>query len=416
VRRRILIATTTVALAAIAVFGVPLALVAQRIVRDDALRRLDREADAILFAIDNDVERRAPVDAAAIGRALHPGRRAEVIDPAGRRTVMGSEIVGRKITAVVQAASGTRVLLTATAHDSDRRALAAVVVVGGLAAAGVVVAAVLASVVAGRLARPIAGLGQASQRLGAGDFSARAARSDIPEVDKAAVALNATAQRLEHLIEAERSFSANASHQLRTPLTALRLHVEELAASSDEETRRGADLALTEADRLERTIVDLLAFARRGRFGPGERVDVAALLRDRSPSWNTLFAGRHRRVVVTSDPACAAFGSSAALSQALDAVVDNSARYGRGTTTVTACTQRGHVEIAVSDEGNGIPTGAERDIFERHTSFAGGTGVGLALARSLVEADGGRLELQHPRPPTFRFLLPSDPPPGGPPR
>ncbi|HZP28025.1 MAG TPA: sensor histidine kinase, partial [Acidimicrobiia bacterium] len=65
----------------------------------------------------------------------------------------------------------------------------------------------------------------------------------------------------------------------------------------------------------------------------------------------------------------------------------------------------GHVRVRVSDEGPGIEPGAERSIFERHVSLRGGTGVGLALARTLVEADGGRLELVVARPATFEILL-----------
>jgi len=407
VRRRILIATATVAFAGIAVFGIPLAVLAQGMMRGDALRQLDREADAINFAVDADILRHAPVDPAKVTAVMRPDRHVVVVDPAGRRTVIGADLQGRTLTAAVQASSGTSVRITAPARVTDERALGAVMVVAGLAMAGVAVAIALANLVARRLARPLSELAATSVRLGGGDFSARAGSYDIPEADEVALALNTTARRLEELVEAERSFSSNASHQLRTPLTALRIHVEELAASADDAVRREAELALAEADRLDRTIAELLAFARRGRAGPPEPVDVTALLHERARTWSALFEPAGRRALVVCRTRCTAVASPAALSHALDVLVENSARHGRGTTTVTARTSQCYVEIVVTDEGEGVPAGDERRIFDRHTSLNGGTGVGLSLAQRLIEADGGRLELVRARPPSFRVLLPA---------
>lgn len=405
-RRRILVATVTVAIAAIAVFGIPLGVVARGIVRQDALRRLDREADAVSVAIDDAVERHEAVDPTVVAGVIRPGRQVVVTDPVGRRTVVGTALSGRILTTTIQTASGTNVRIIAPARDTDQQVLGALAVVAGLAVAGIGVAIALANLVARRLARPLSELAATSTRLGSGDFSARAASYGIAEADEVGAALDTTARRLEELVEAERSFSSNASHQLRTPLTALRLHVEELAGADDPDVRREAELALLEADRLDATIADLLAFARRGRAGPREQVDVAALLDSRSPTWSRTLGATQRRVVVSA-AGCRAVASSAALSQALDVLVENSARHGRGTTRVEAGQNKGFAQILVTDEGDGIPPGFESRIFERHTSFTGGTGVGLALARRLVEADGGRLELLQARPPTFRILLPA---------
>ena len=406
-RRRITLATVAVALAGIVVFGVPLAIVARRVVRDAALRSLDREADAVAFAIDDDVEAHRPIDPGAVRRARRPDRRVVVVDPDRRRTVVGEPIEGRAITAVVHASGGATVRISAPAHATDQRTLAATALVVGLAMAGVAVAFGLAVFVASRLARPLSGLAEVSDRLGAGDFSARADPCGIPEPDAVAAALNATARRLEELLEAERAFSANASHQLRTPLTALRLHIEELAGSADPQTRQDAMLALAEADRLEVTIEDLLAFARRGHPGPQEELEVASLVRGRKPSWDRLADAKGRRVIFDSSVPCRARASATSLTQSLDALVDNAIRYGDGAVSITASARGGYTEILVADEGPGIPPGMEQGIFERHVSLRGGSGVGLALARSLIEADGGRLDLVRARPPTFRILVPA---------
>lgn len=406
-RRRIVLATVAVTMAGIVVFGVPLAIVARRVVRDSELKRLDREADAVAFAIDDDVEARRPVDPNQVRRVVRHDRRVVVTDPDGRRTIVGEPVEGGFLAVVVNTSLGTTVRIEAPARQANQRTVGAIALVAGLGTAGIAVAVVLAVVVAGRLARPLSRLAEVSRRLGAGDFSARAGEYGIPEADAVSAALNSTARRLEALLEAERSFSANASHQLRTPLTALRLHVEELASSADAATRQDAELALAEADRLEQTIDDLLEFARRGRVGPREELDVADVLRARERSWSRLAAASGRRAAVRVDGPCLALASGPSLTQALDALVDNAVRHGGGTVTVAARRHGAAIEVVVSDEGSGVPPGGEERIFERHLSLRGGSGVGLALARSLVEADGGRLDLVRSRPATFRILLPA---------
>ncbi len=405
-RRRIVVATVTVAVAGILVFGLPLLVVARRVVHDDEVRRLDREADSVAFAVQEDVEAGRPVSPGTIAGVARSGRYVVVVDPQQRRTVVGAPIAGRSISAEVRTLSAT-VRLQASARHADERTVAATAVVLGLAAAGVAVAVALAVLVARRLVRPLSGLAEVSTRIGAGDFSARADGCGIAEADAVALALNATARRIEDLLEAERSFSANASHQLRTPLTAIRIHVEELAGSSDPGTSSEARTALAEVDRLDGTIADLLTFARRGRSGRMEDLDVTGLLDGRSETWRRLAATLGRQVLISSEPGCRARTSAPSVGQTLDALVDNSLRHGAGEVTVTARTHGRYAEITVFDEGHGIPAGAEGLVFERHLSLNGGTGVGLSLARALVESEGGRLDLVCPRPPKFRILLPA---------
>jgi signal transduction histidine kinase len=258
-----------------------------------------------------------------------------------------------------------------------------------------------------RLAAPLRNLATTSRRLGEGDLSARAEHFGIAEPDAVADALNDSAARIESLVGAEREFSANASHQLRTPLTALRMHLEELSTTADGgAAREEVDAALEQADRLGATITDLLALARRGRTGPRVDADAVELVRGRVEVWRRLFADAGRELTLDAGSDCAARVSPGALAQALDALLDNALHHGAGTSTVTARRGRdGHVRIQVRDEGPGIEPGTERSIFERHVSLRGGTGVGLALARTLVEADGGRLELVAAHPATFEILL-----------
>jgi signal transduction histidine kinase len=225
----------------------------------------------------------------------------------------------------------------------------------------------------------------------------------VPELDAAAGALNDTAQRLGAMVERERAFSADASHQLRTPLTALRLDLESGRATGA--TAADLDRALIEVDRLEDTISTLLAAARDA--GPAvQRIDVALLLDEAREVWHGRLAadGRPLRISVVDEPlvACATPG---ALRQILEVLLDNAHRHGSGAVIVSARPTRGAVVVEVSDEGAGV-TGDPDAVFARRSPAAAGHGVGLALARSLAAADGGRLVLKRPGPrPTFSLLL-----------
>ena len=98
--------------------------------------------------------------------------------------------------------------------------------------------------------------------------------------------------------------------------------------------------------------------------------------------------------------------SRGAIGQALDVLVDNALRHGAGTVTVAIEDRDGRAVLSVSDEGAGVAAGAERVIFERGGSVAGGTGVGIHLARSLVEAENGRLRVATGRPSRFEIVFP----------
>ena len=406
-RRRILLATLAVAVAGILVLGIPLAIAARQVVRNDAYRHLDRQADAIGFAVDDDIEAGRPVDPTTLDRFAGTTEHIEVIDLQGRRTTAGRPVAGRSLTSVITLLHGVRVQVTEPVGATDRRVRTAVAVVALFGLAGILAATILASVVVRRLTRPLDELVVASRRIGAGDFSVRAPRRGLPETDAVVAALNDSARRIAELVDAERQFSANASHQLRTPLTALRLRLEELAGDEHPDVSTEAHAALVQADRLAATIDELLALAR-GRSSTGDHpADLHALVTARTEEWHDAFVRAGRRLVAVGDVPVWAEASPAALSQALDALVENALHHGGGTVRVEARAHRGQAELRVCDEGDGIAPGQEGTIFTRHVSPGGGTGVGLALARSLVDAQGGRVDLVQARPAVFRILLPA---------
>ena len=144
-----------------------------------------------------------------------------------------------------------------------------------------------------RLTRPMERLAGAAGRLGDGDFGARADPTGIREVDLIGTALGETARRLDDLLARERAFSAEASHQLRTPLAGLRLRLESTIDRPDRLTRETVEDGLASIDRLERTIDELLQLAREHR-APAERIDVAQLFSEAEVEWGGRLAEEGR--------------------------------------------------------------------------------------------------------------------------
>jgi signal transduction histidine kinase len=277
----------------------------------------------------------------------------------------------------------------------------------GLAAAAVIVTWLVAREQARRLARPLEDLEESARRLGDGDFSVRTRRGGIEEIDAVGAALDTTAIRLDDLLARERAFSADASHQLRTPLAGMRLRLEAALERTDADPRQAIAASLVDADRLEAIIDELLGLARAGQAASTGPVDLDTLLGELAPEWAARLAlhGRDLAVRVDSD-APDARASGAAVRQVLGVLVDNATMHGRGTVTVTVREAAGAVAVDVSDEGPGVQD-PEGVLFSRQADRRDGHGIGLALARRLVEAEQGRLTLTRVSPPVFTLLLPT---------
>lgn len=406
-RRRLIGSTTLIALAAVLVLGVPLGIVQAKRARGEETARLEREADAIAAAVDDRLEAGRAVDSAALGTLLAAGHWARVTDRRGRVTTVGEPRSGAHLSVRTGLRSVARVVVAAPSDELSERVRNIWLLVALLALGGTGAAAALAAMQARRLARPLERLAHTSTLLGDGDFSARAGRFGIPEIDEVAIALDRSAVRIAQLLGREREFSANVSHQLRTPLTALRLRLEELPLLEDPRTvAEQAERALHEADRLETTIAELLAIAR-GRDGEQpDEVELTRLVRHHESTWRATYGTHGRRLRVEAAQPIRVQGSPGAVGQALDVLVENAMRHGAGTVTVSVLRRAGLGCVRVEDEGPGVPGGAEREIFERGSSLGGGTGIGLHLARALVEASGGRLVLLQRRPAAFEIELP----------
>ncbi len=235
--------------------------------------------------------------------------------------------------------------------------------------------------------------------LGGGDARVAAPRSGVSEVDAIAVALEHSGKRVAELMAAERQFSANASHQLRSPLTAIAISLELIADSSDPVARREAGEALTQVAGLDDRINELLNLARTGRTATPVRTDVAALVSRYVRQISTQFERAGRKLSIVSPPTVEADVTAGALTQSIEILLDNALVHGSGDVEVrVAVDDHGEVEIAISDEGH-----LEDEIGRDHRS----NGMGLLLARNLLRSDGGRVELASAAPTTFVIRLPA---------
>jgi len=402
VRLRLLASSVLIAIAAVIVLGVPLGLVGSRLVRNDAHTTLEREADAVAGAVEDDLEAGRAIRLARASRLVAAGHSIAITGPSGR-LIAGVPTSPGMMSATSPAVRRVSVTVAAPAGEVDERVRHLWLVIGLLAAGGIAAAVALGLLQGRRFARPLERLAEISARLGAGDFSARAGRQRLPEVDALAGALDRSAERVAQLVQRERAFSANVSHQLRTPLTAIRLRLEELAAMPDAAVRAEALAALAESERMERTVKDLLALARQGAAGVVGPIDAAAILRRRAAVWTASFRAHARSLDVRAGGAAIAMASAGALEQALDVLLDNALRHGGGTVAAEMRLVEGYVIVSVGDEGDGVAVGVLPGLFEGRS----GGGIGLPLARALIEAGGGRLRLSRARPACFEIVLPA---------
>jgi len=431
--RRALFSIVGVAVCALALFGIPLAFAVRSMTQKSEVLELERVATRQAARISAaNLERTRVVDFIAVEPEMHVG----VYDAAARRVggtgpaVLDSSLSsalhgdtaraeGASTAVAVPIVSDARVIgVTRAAEarsDVDRQVWKAWSFLGLLGLAVLVVTALLAYWQSRRLTRPLTRLATASKNLGQGDFTVRNAPSGITEIDAVGHALDATASRLGDALERERSFSADASHQLRTPLTSLRLTLEraDLRPNADHELM--AD-AIAQVDKLDGTITQLLSLARDTHHDRA-LLDPRELVSDVERRWGSVLAQAHRTLVVAAeDAAPCARASRTAVLHVLDTLVENAVTHGTGAVEVLARPSRGALTIDVADEGEGIAGDPELVFRRRHRTNGSdeiangdrGSGIGLALARRLAEAEGGRLVLSVAAPhPRFSLFLPT---------
>jgi signal transduction histidine kinase len=429
VQRRVLIAIMTVTTIVVLLFAVPLGFVIGRLLNDRAVLALEHRADLAARSVDLTSTADEP-DANEFPRGperfalysplgdLRTGSGPTRLDTAFRTAASGSTTtrnIGRQLVTVVPITSGENTLgfLRAARSRTDitrstQRALA-------LLAAGVVAVLGVGWILARRLADGIsaatAALRVAAIRLGGGDFTVNVAPVGIAELDDIAKALSSTAADLDELVTREQSFSADASHQLRTPIAGMRASLEAELAFPRADPRAVVTESLSDLSRLERTVTDLLTLAHAKRE-TNNLIDPLAIATDARDRWVDAFARRGRPLALSCSLAdIAAYGHTALLRQAIDALLDNALIHGAGPTAIdvvaVAQPSSGSVTIGISDQGPGLATlgtSATPEVVDLPNVAAGG--LGLPLTRRLVQAQGGRLVLARPGPrPVFQIVL-----------
>lgn len=273
-------------------------------------------------------------------------------------------------------------------------------VLTAIAAIVIAVAVMVGIAIASFMAKPLRELEAAASAVGGGDLTARAPEDEgPPEVRSLAAVFNETVTKLERLLASQEEFVADASHQLRTPLTALRLRLENLARDVTPSGRAELEGAVAEVDRLGNLVEALLALARADiRREPAGRVDVEAVVRDRLRAWSALADERSIRLVGVYGGVPDARTAEERVRQVLDNLLENAVEAAPTGTSVTVQTTAAPawVELHVLDEGPGLTPEQRERAFDRfwRNRDGEGSGLGLAIVRRLVEHDGGAVELR----------------------
>lgn len=417
-RRRVLVVIVSVTVLAVALFLVPLAVAVNILYHDQAVAALQRDAAWVAAAVPEEprVPLKLPTGLSgelAIGGYRLDGTRVFGDGPAHSRLATSSEdgrvhdtVEGAflAVTAPVPSDEGPALVIRVATLNSEveERVHEAWLIMGGLALVVITLAAGAASRQSARLAAPLERLTAAALALGGGDFSIRAAPSGLREADQAGQALESTARRLGDVLARERAFSADVSHQLRTGLTGLLLGLESALSRPGGDLAPAVRAALTRGERLQEVIDDLVRLSRDARV-PSEQIDVDALMEEICQEWHGPLAEQGRRLTITVEPGLPPVTAHpAAVRQILRVLLDNALRHGKGEVLVTVADVGPGMAVEVSDHGPGLAEGA--DPFVRASGHT--HGIGLALARSLAEAEGGRLVLSRASPPLFSMLLP----------
>ena len=407
--RMILTAVAVVAL----IFGIPAAVASSLIVWNSQTTSLD----ARVQTVQTNLDRRLRTSTLSEGYArmwaqtlVTNGEPAyvEIMIPQNPQPItLGERLRGITITRSASSPDGVKV----TVMISARNAIRSIVRVSGLFLLGILVSLAVGWALAARFSRrlsaPLIYLSAQAEQIGSGQVRARVKPSGIEEIDLVQDELQRTGEKMARRLAAERQLAADASHQLRTPLTALSMRLEEIEMiSTEEEVQEEARSCLEQVERLTTVVTELLDTNKR-HASATEAIDVLEVFNTQREEWEEAFEKADRVLRFTDEADMPILADEAKIAQVLATLIENSLRYGAGTTWVHArnsVNSRG-VIIEVSDEGEGVDAELAPYIFENGVSGHGSSGIGLALAKDLIETMGGRIELSQAVPPVFTLSL-----------
>jgi signal transduction histidine kinase len=411
VRRRILLAILLAVTVTACALGIPLGFSATAVVESLTREELGARARQIAATLDDEVANDREIDLNQVELGVPPGGHLLVTLPDSNESLeFGARLLGETVAEEVPIVQHGTVRLSIDAGPMRTTQTQVALLVALVVIAAIGGGTAVASVTARRLARPLSHVADRASRLGAGDFRLDRTRYEVRELDAVAEALDASATALAQLVQRERELVGDVSHQLRSRLTSLQLRIEELTVVDDPEIAGEARAALEQAERLADVLDELMKAAREARATGAEPVDLGVELRSVADEWRTPLRAEGRSLKVKLQDGILAKVSPARLREVIGVLLDNAVRHGSGTVTLSAregaASTADTVVIEVTDMGAGVPDELAEHIFERGVSGGGSTGLGLALARALIDSDGGRLELSAKRPATFTVFLP----------
>lgn len=405
-RRRLIQSTLAVVLVVIAVFGVSLVIVETRTISNSAQERVDSEAIRLAGIVDSRLFAAEDVTAEILRDQVAQERYAVIRIPGTDPIEVGSKPSGEVISSTERGEEGETVTVQEPRSSVTREVGRTLLIIGLVALLAVIAAVLLAIRQANKLASPLTDLAETAERLGSGDPRPRHKRYGVPELDRVADVLDSSAERIARMLTAERRLAADASHQLRTPLTALSMRLEEITLTDDPDTvKEEANVALTQVERLTDVVERLLTNSRDPRAGNAVTFDLDEVIQQQLAEWRPAYRSAGRAIVSSGKRHLTAVGTPGAVAQVLAALIENSLMHGGGTVALRTRVTGNQAVIEVTDEGPGVPADLGARIFERTISGRNSTGIGLAVARDLAEADGGRLEMLQAQPPVFGLFL-----------
>jgi signal transduction histidine kinase len=410
--RRLLLSYFAVTIVVLVALEVPLGILNAHNQRQDLRSKVERDAVAVGSLSEDALEHGRLNDPALLAVVSRYSEATEgrlvILDASGRVVADSARQEGNEvervtgITVTQPIVSKGKMLgavrVTYPTASTDRRILGywlALLAASALVLAAVAVVGLLLS---RSLTRPLRRVEEAAGRIGDGELGARAREDDGPEeIRRLARTLNETAAKVEALVSSQQAFVADASHQLRTPLTALSLRLENLERDVAPDGRESLAAAIAEADRLAGLVSELLALARAEQdVEPAGPVDLSALASVRAEAWTPL-ADEHDVAIEARGATALARAGEGRVGQVLDNLLANAleASPHGGTIHITTGRRNGWIELHVTDEGPGLSGPERARAFDRFwRSGAGdGSGLGLAIAQRLVEVDEGEIEL-----------------------
>jgi signal transduction histidine kinase len=406
--RQLIVSYVLLVAVALTAFTVPVAFTLTAQLRGDTEQSVQREAKTMALLLSGDAASRAALDRMVVAYAQETPGTAEVLPAARAKTAThwgdGALEVTEPATRDGRTVGAVRISYPTS--DLTRRLVQIWGFRAILALAVLAVAAGLGALVARRLTRPLRQLNDMASRFSDGDLTARSPVTGPHETQTLARTLNQGAERLDTLIASQRIFVADASHQLRTPLTALRLSLDNIADGVDDDfVREDVEQATAEVVRMSRLVNGLLVLARaEAKVTAAEPLPLREIVAERLSVWRPAAdeRGVHialRGSVVDGRPLVLA--SPGHLEQVLDNVLSNALEVSPDGATITVRSEsRGdEVELTVADEGPGMSDADKSRAFDRFWRGQGltgrsGSGLGLSVVRQLVTDDGGTVALR----------------------